>query len=58
MSMIDPFANDIKDWEHLDGTVCDAGFLAPTPAPPTNDGSRWWCTEHQQTLLAREVSGV
>lgn len=49
------FADDIKDWEHLDGTVCNAGFLAPTPTPPT-DGARWWCTEHQQTLFAREVS--
>lgn len=52
-----PFADDIADWEHSDGTVCDAGFLAPTPTPPT-DGTRWWCTEHQQTLIARPSAAV
>lgn len=38
-----PWANDKTGWVHEDGTPCPE-YIAP------DNGTRWWCTEHQQYL--------
>lgn len=40
---------DLTDWVHEDGTPCPL-FLASRER--TTSGDLWWCTEHQQHLLA------
>lgn len=37
----DPFSGAVAGWFHTDGTECDV-LIAP------DDGTRWWCTVHQQ----------
>lgn len=45
---------EIRDWNHLDGSECDAGFLATRPRPDEGSGTFWWCTEHQKRLAPRK----
>lgn len=46
-----PFARWLTEWEHTDGTPCQAGFMAPTATP--DHGAHWWCTEHSRSLRLR-----
>ena len=47
----DPWANDVTGWLHEDGTPCPE-YLAPV------NGTRWWCTEHQQYLKRPDEEAV
>lgn len=47
------FRDWLKEWEHVDGTECDAGFMAKRES--ASDEENWFCTEHQKELRAKKT---